>query len=136
VQDSEYLIRCKRTLDNIIKDHSKKKYSCKHLPLIQIEPDYVIPDELHLLLRITDVLLRNLIATAITHDKRTLRTRWKLKTGPMLYQLISNIRRCGIPFKIWKNEDTQKSEDYCFTSLTGNNKKKLLKYFPSKIPLC
>ena len=47
VQDSEYLIRCKRTLDNIIKDHSKKKYSCKHLPLIQIEPDHIVPDELH-----------------------------------------------------------------------------------------
>ena len=37
-------------------------------PLITIDLDYWIPDELHLLLRITDVLTRNLITAAASDE--------------------------------------------------------------------
>jgi len=132
------LITNRRTLQSLYDDYrNEQQYSCKHLPLINIETDHIIPDELHLLLRITDVLLKNFIATAVAHDKRTMKTRWKLKNGPMLKSVILNIRRCGIPFDVWakKDEDCQKGS-YSFTSLVGYRKKNLLKFFPSRIPLC
>ena len=34
-----------------------EKYCCEHKPLVKIELDLVILDELHLLLRILDVLI-------------------------------------------------------------------------------
>ena len=37
-------------------------------PLLLINLNYVIPDELHLLLRITDRLIRNLILAAVAAD--------------------------------------------------------------------
>lgn len=39
------------------KKSAKEKYCCEHKPLVKIELDHVILDELHLLLRILDVLI-------------------------------------------------------------------------------
>ena len=39
------------------------KFSNEKLPLLHIELDHVIPDELHLMLRITDVLIEAAIDT-------------------------------------------------------------------------
>ena len=39
-----------------------------HSPLLNIELTKVVVDELHLLLRVTDVLIRNLISLAATRD--------------------------------------------------------------------
>lgn len=45
-----------RTLDNMTKIAQEKgtqeKYSCEHEPLLKIELDHVVLDELHLVLRI------------------------------------------------------------------------------------
>jgi len=136
VNDSTYLITRQRTLKSLFTDYKNKEYCCKHIPLLHIETDHIIPDELHLLLRITDVLLNNLIATAIAADKRTMGSRWKLRKGPMTNAVIVNIRRCGIPFDIWNNEDESKKSKYSFTSLVGYRKKNLLKFFPKRIPQC
>ena len=38
-----------------------KNFCCVNTPLINIELDHVILDELHLLLRIMDVLIKNLV---------------------------------------------------------------------------
>ena len=60
----------KRTLQEI-KDMSTKSqdnYCCNHYPLLDIELDHVIVDELHLLLRITDVLTSNLVDEVLTWD--------------------------------------------------------------------
>ncbi|XP_065887713.1 uncharacterized protein [Dysidea avara] len=135
VNDSMYLVKKRRTLKSLYNDYEKKQYCCKRLPLLQIELDHVIPDELHLLLRITDVLLRNLISTAVAHDKCEMRSKWKLNKGPMINSILKNIRRCGIPFNIWNNNEENKSA-FTFTSLPGYRKKNLLKFFPSRIPLC
>jgi len=137
VVDSQYTITNRRTLQSLIDDYETKEYGCKHLPLLNIEIDHIIPDELHLLLRITDVLLKNLIRTAVAHDKKTMGTRWKLKKGSMTNSVILCIRRCGIPFNIWEKDDEDaKKGSYAFTSLVGYRKKNLLKFFPSKIPQC
>ena len=40
---------------------SKSNFGCIHPPLLKIELSHVVIDELYLLMRICDVLLRNLI---------------------------------------------------------------------------
>jgi len=61
--------------------------------LINIDPDHVIPDELHLLFRITDRLIGNLISGAKVSD----RTRDALQ-GPMMQMLIAAIRSGRVSF--------------------------------------
>lgn len=73
VQDSDYLTTKRRdTKDN---QEKRSAFVNMHLPLLNIEIDHIISDELQLLLRITDMLLKNLIVTAVTNDKRTMGTR-------------------------------------------------------------
>jgi len=50
VVDSQYTITNRRTLQPLIDDCETKEYGCKHLLLLNIEIDHIIPDELHLLL--------------------------------------------------------------------------------------
>jgi hypothetical protein len=65
----------KRTLDEIKKmsllnKKSQQNYGCINQPLLNIPLDHVILDELHkLLLRITDILLDNVIEDAIEMDE-------------------------------------------------------------------
>lgn len=60
-------IKC--TLQEIIDMSSTKrsqdKYSCNKKPLINVDLDHVVLDELHLLVRIIDVLLNNIIQEVI-----------------------------------------------------------------------
>ena len=48
--------------------HSKDNFGCTHKPLIDIPLTNVIPDELHLLLRITDKVLQNIIDEVLERD--------------------------------------------------------------------
>ena len=54
--------------------HPKKHLGSKHTPILQMEPANIIIDELHLLLRIDDVLLRNVILQADNLDRRSAST--------------------------------------------------------------
>ena len=92
----------------------KEPILLQKLPLLHIDIKHIIPDELHLLLRITDVLLKIFIATAVAHDKRTMGTRWKLKRGPMANAIIVNIRHCRIPFHIWDITTEKHPQDLDF----------------------
>ena len=135
VPESEYLDirKCRRTLDSFYdnyKNHQDK--GCKHLPLLKIDPDNIIPDELHLLLRITDVLTENLISAAKTND-RMHNKRIKLLEGPMVTAVIESIRSCHISFDVWETDGPRAFE--C-TSLMGTDKKKLLKSLPPKLIYC
>lgn len=56
-------------IKHVISSGIKPNYGCINMPLIDIELDHVIPDELHMLLRITDVLIQNLINAATSHDR-------------------------------------------------------------------
>ena len=111
----------------------KKDKGCNHLPLIKLDPDNIIPDELHLLLRITDVLLHNLISAAKIEDKKISPRGGclELKDGPMIKALIDSIQSCGITFNIW-----EKDGNFEFTSIMGDEKKKLLKMLPPKLINC
>ena len=49
---------------------SGKNYCCCHKPLLSIPLDRIIFDELHLMLRITDILLENSIEDAMQWDDK------------------------------------------------------------------
>ena len=63
----------RRTLEEIKQCASKSKgenYCCVHQPLINIPLDHIILDELHLMLRVTDVLINNLIEDVMQWDDK------------------------------------------------------------------
>ena len=58
----------KRTLELIRPNATKGKYGCNKAPLFDIGPNEIIANELHLLLRIMDVLIQSLIDMAVVHN--------------------------------------------------------------------
>jgi len=107
-------------------------------PLLNLELDHIIPDELHLMLRVTDRLITALIQTAQSYDKhqhRKSHTRraYKVLEGPLVTNLIADIRSCGIYFTMYEDDETGKVE---WPSLMGPDKLKLLKNLPGKLEGC
>ena len=127
-----------RTLKEL-KELSKKgreNFCCEHEPLLNIELDHVILDELHLLLRVVDVLLNNLLEDVLQWDKKDdLNKKRGEKKGVHRERLQAAVRSCGVSFDIWEktNADGKGSGTYDFTSLLGNDKKQLLRELPGKI---
>ena len=77
---------------------AEKHLGSKHPPLLQLEPSSYIIDELHLLLRVADVLLRNLIHLADQLDQRQ---RHRGGTfGHHLHTLEAMVKSCGVNFRI------------------------------------
>ena len=103
-----------------------------HPPLLNIDLNNVVPDELHLLLRVMDVLIRNLINAAMTNDtQHEPRNKDPLK-GTMVKKLLNAINRI-VTFHI-RIKETNKGFD--FSSLTGVDKYKLLKRLPENLLEC
>lgn len=50
--------------------NGKKEFCCINPPLLNIPLDHIVLDELHLLLRITDILMTNLIEDAMERDDK------------------------------------------------------------------
>lgn len=108
-------------------------YGCEHEPLLNIELDHVVVDELHLMLRVTDILLENVIDSALDYDQQLEIDRARGQDrGVQLKKTVEHIKGLGISFNVWqeKNADGKESGKYKWTSLTGNDKKKLLREFP------
>ena len=121
-----------------LKQMAKKKTGnfCKFEPLLNIDLDHVVLDELHLLLHVVDVLIENLVMDVLEWDKRDdLNTKRGVERGVHLEKLKVRIRSCGVSFDIWKKRDAdgKGAGKYDFTSLLGTDKKKLLKELPSKL---
>ena len=149
----------KRTIKEIeetIKSGTKLNYGCINMPLISLELDHVIPDELHMLLRITDVLIQNLINAATSNDRNKSSiaqskvcytsllaytygdtvhkvSLLQVLEGPMLCELTEAIQDCGVPFTIRTDKTNKKIE---FSSLLGEDRKKLLNELPPKLSYC
>jgi len=93
-----------RTLSFLIANSSFARNGCKkhkgsiNEPILPIEPSQLVIDELHLLLRVSDVLLRNLIFQADTIDHRS-RERSRTERGAVR-SLEELIRSCGVSFEI------------------------------------
>ena len=94
---------------------------------------HIVLDELHLLLRILDVLIRNLILEMVRLDIQS-NQRAGASSASHLERLVSTIRDCRISFSVWeKDADRKPTGVHDWTSLTGADKK-LLSTLPEKLP--
>jgi hypothetical protein len=73
-------------------------------PLLNIALDHVIVDELHLLLRVTDVLMTNLITEAMGWNKDEGFEKRSGAKNVHLEKLINTIQSCGVSFQVWKKK--------------------------------
>ena len=96
------------TSHNLKKDVVKDYFGVRAQPLVSIEPEHIIIDELHLLLRICDKLLMNLILNTKTLDDKNAVHGEK---SDFLGQLTEKIRGCGVSFYIWTKKGTQDELD-------------------------
>ena len=101
-------------------------------PLLHIDLENWVPDKLHLMLRITDILTRNLIIAAANDDYKNGRRSKDILHGPMVKKLLKEINSCGVSLSI---HDYDK-KIFSFTSLVGGDKLKLLQRLPSKLKNC
>ena len=127
-----------RTLEEIKKlcKCKENNYGCINEPLLNIPLTNVIADELHLLLRITDKLLQNVIDEVLEKDAvEDFNKKRGIPKGVHLTKLVNCINSLGISFSVWnkKNADGSESQVKEFTSLLGSQKKKLLNGLPSKM---
>lgn len=114
---------------------AKERLGSQHPPMLAIDPDHVVLDELHLLLRILDILIHNLILEMVRLDIEN-NQRARGSSGSYLERLVSTIRDCRISFSVWEKKDADRKPTgvYDWTSLTGADKKKLLSTLPEKLP--
>ena len=96
-------------------------------PVLKIEPDNIVIDELRLLLRIGEVLIRNLVFELVQTGRRG------SNVSTHLTSLSSCARECGVTFRVWECRDPygKPSGKYDFTSLMGEDMKKILSLLPS-----
>ena len=66
----------------------KNNKGCINPPLLNIDISRILIDELHLMLRITDILLRNLV--------------WAMVVKKQLPTLVETIQSCGISFQVYQ----------------------------------
>ena len=105
-------------------------------PLIDIEPKNCVPDELHLFLRITDIIFNSLFQELVKHDHKS-----KVhKTGESdhVQRAVRNVRRLGISFNVWMSEGTPGKHSRSaleMTPLNRNERLKVLKSLPTCYPI-
>ena len=75
------------------------------------------------------LLINNMVLAAIENDKRN-----HMQGTDTCFKdnFVKIVRACGVSFDIWetRNADGRGSGDYTFTSLTGDNIKKILYRLP------
>ena len=79
-------------------------FSCENLPLLHIELDHVMPDDLHLMLRVTGVLIEAAINTVTAYDHHYHHiqqsscccTIFNPLHGAVLHNLLTAINSCGV----------------------------------------
>lgn len=127
----------KRTLDTIkncaslsASSPANKRLGVQDHPIFTIEPDNVVIDELHMFMRIVDILIRNLVLELVNMDRRNRLQASKLR------DLEASIRECGVTFRVWEKRDAngKPSNTYDWTSLKGSDMKKVLRTLPSHFP--
>ena len=128
-----------RTLSEIkeLVKEGKGNFCCAKEPLLNIEIDHVIVDELHLPLRVMEVMLDNIITEVIDWDKEDdFEKNSTQQKGLHLKKLVREIKSCGVRFDVWEiinPADNKATGKYAFTSHLGNDKKKVSSLLPEKI---
>lgn len=127
----------KRTLASIMKCASlpksrpaSQRLGVLHTPILTFDPKSVVIDELHLLLRVGDVLIRNLVWEIVDDNRK--RTHSTTPTSSPFPSLVSAFQLCGVCFKVWERRDAdgKPSGRYDWTSLMGEDMKKVLRFLP------
>ena len=139
IEESVFTEKKARSLSTLReKSHFANKPCHKHLgsihpPLLNIELTKVVVDELHLLLRVTDVLIRNLISLAASRDHEELQRQGE--TSNHIRQLEQAVQSCKMTFTIWQRVDGNgrpQPGKYDCTSLNGTDKLRVLRTLPAK----
>ena len=85
-----------------LKEMPEQSLGRKNAPLLELELDHIIPDELHLVLRVMDMLIQALIGTAVAWDHYDAHEQGKRSIkggeGPMVQNLVKRIKECGVHF--------------------------------------
>ena len=107
-----------------------KRLGVQNKPIFAIEPDSVVIDELHLFMRIFDILTRNLIYELISRDRHDRRSP---TDTPSIKKLEATISAFGVTFRVWEKRDAcgKPSGIYDWTSLKGSDMKTVLRSLPS-----
>ena len=121
-----------RTLDEmkqcVITKSLDGKKGCINLPLLEIEPQQCVPDELHMLLRISDVLFRSFFGHMIALDKKS-KTQRNIESF-LLQRSVKLVRGLGISFNVWLCDNNKSNTVFEFTALNRNARLKVLKGLP------
>ena len=122
-QEEVYTERKARTIHSleqaVTKRTAKAKLGSQFKPLLDIPLHHTVIDELHLFLRIFDVLLRNLIYMTLKVDQDQ-------STNTHTAALKKAISECGVSFSLYEKKEGRNTT-YDWTSLVGRDKKRLLK---------
>ena len=86
------------------------KFESINAPVMEMKLDHVIPDQLHLILRVMDVFIQAHIDTMLAYDRHQHRllcshSSYKAFDGSMLNNLVMSIIKCGIYFCLYKQGD-------------------------------
>lgn len=103
--------------------NAKPVYGVKNAQLLDMEPVRYVPDELHLLMRVM----------WMSFSETSSLTKSKDDYGKIIWQstdnvsvLVKAVQSCGVCFKTW----VSKTGELDWTSLSGNDIKKVLKHLP------
>ena len=139
VEESVYTQKKSRSLLTLQeKSHLANKPCHQHLgsihsPLLNIELTKVVVDELHLLLRVTNVLIRNLISLAASRDHEEQQHRGEASNH--IRQLELAVQSCKVTFTIWQRVDGDgrpQPGKYDCISLNGTDRLRVLRTLPAK----
>ena len=93
----------KRTLSDMQTCCSKKtvddRKGCVSKPLLEFEPEFIIVDELHMLLRISDRLINSLVLRMAQLDNAECARGSHCHSSNHMNQIVAAIRSCGVHFR-------------------------------------
>ena len=85
---------------------------CKFCPLIKLDFSKVIPDTLHLHLRVGGAIIHGIIEWAVNNDKRD--------------ELLTALADCGVRLNIREEKQESGASRFTYPSMDGNNIKRIL----------
>ncbi|KAH9384437.1 hypothetical protein HPB48_026444 [Haemaphysalis longicornis] len=113
-----------RTCANMREDCANEDRGMKYIPLFSIDPRCVIPDLLHMKIRIVNRLIDGLLAESEDRDNRE-KVQNLNAPSSHLKNSVAAINSCGVKFEVWEEEKNGRT----FTSLAGGDCQTLLPAF-------
>ena len=105
-----------RTYDQCVERCTKRRHEdacgCKFSPLLNINFFRIIPDTLHMHLRIGGALIHGIIEWAVNNNKRE--------------ELLAELAECGVRLNLSEVKEESGATKYTYPTLDGNNIKRVL----------